>query len=118
MWVRVSLHVFLIGKTNGMLIDHRDNDGLNNTRKNLRLATHSQNLQNAGPDSKRKTSRFKGVSWSKGMKKWLAQIMANRKHSILGYFASEEEAARAYDAAARRLHGEFAYANYPEKQNA
>jgi hypothetical protein len=103
------LHRFIMGASKGQLVDHKDGDGFNNSRSNLRLATNTQNLQN----SRVKTGRFKGVSWNKNAKKWMARIMAGRTDRYLGYFVDENDAARAYDAAARELHGEFARLNFP-----
>jgi hypothetical protein len=93
--------------------DHKDGNGLNNTRSNLRPCTQGQNNMN---QRKRKnaTSRFKGVTWSAADEKWKACITANHVQHHLGYFCDEEEAARAYDKAARSLHGEFARLNFPE----
>jgi hypothetical protein len=114
-WKRVLLHRFLMNAQPGQQVDHKDRDGLNNTRENLRFCTHAQNLHNSPAHvSKNKTSRFKGVSWSKVMKKWHAQIMVSRKYHSLGYFHSEEEAARAYDDASRKHLGEFASVNFNE----
>ena len=109
-WTRVLMHRFILGDEAGPLTDHEDGDGLNNTRGNLRLATRSQNQHNSGP----RCGRFKGVTWHKRAGKWLAQIMANRQHRYLGLYESEKVAALAYDAAAKELHGEFAYLNFPE----
>lgn len=92
-------------------VDHRDGDGLNNTRENLRPATNQQNLYNAGIRSDNK-SGYKGVSWSKYMGKWRAYCTANGKTNHIGYFDSLEDAARAYDEAAIRTHGEFARLNF------
>lgn len=91
-------------------VDHINGNGLDNRRDNLRLATSSQNGIN-----RRKalgtTSRYKGVTWSKKDQRWCAQIKRNGKNRFLGSFRSEEEAAKAYDAAARELFGEFAKLN-------
>ncbi len=91
-------------------VDHRDGDGLNNRRSNLRLATRSQNNQNSGIPS-RNASGFKGVSWQKSRCKWRAQIGFNGYRKHLGLFETKEEAAAAYDKAACELFGEFARPN-------
>lgn len=107
----IQMHQMIIG--NGIdSIDHRDGNGLNNTRANLRLATHQQNMFNKRIH-KDNTSGLKGVSWHKPSDKWQAQIGVGGKQKYLGSFATPEEAGRAYDAAALEYHGEFAYLNIP-----
>jgi hypothetical protein len=91
--------------------DHRDGDGLNNQRHNLRPATGSQNLANTS--SRGGSSRFKGVCQPAGSSSWLARITVNYRSRHLGSFPTEEAAARAYDAAARAAWGEFARLNFP-----
>jgi len=59
-------------------------------------------------------SKYKGVHWHKLHKKWAARITFERKQIHLGYFLSEIEAAKAYDRAAIKYHGEFAYLNFPD----
>jgi hypothetical protein len=88
-----------------MEVDHRDGDGLNNRRSNLRCATHAQNNQNKvmQPHS----SRFKGVYWKQKDQRWVAYITANGKRYHLGSFRHEEDAAQARLAAAEKLHGSF-----------
>jgi hypothetical protein len=100
------LHNLISPVSNEMINDHKDGDGLNNRRDNLRPATHSDNMHNSC--SQAGTSKFKGVYYYKQTKKWRAQI--NTKH--LGFFRSEEAAALAYDAAARENFGEFARLNF------
>jgi len=94
-------------------IDHVNHDTLDNRRSNLRLVSNAQNQMNRrkGPNC---SSRYKGVTWdiSKGM--WMAQIMHNQKHSFLGRYSTEEEAAEAYDQKAKQLFGDFAHLNFPE----
>lgn len=86
-------------------VDHRDGDGLNNRRLNLRPATGAQNVANMKMHA-RNRSGAKGV-WRHG-RKWRATIQRNGKNWHLGGFDTVEEASAAYQAAARELHGEFA----------
>ena len=91
-------------------IDHRDCNGLNNAIGNLRVSDLSGNKTNCGLRS-HNTSGIKGVSWDRCRKKWRADIMAGGHRRALGRFDSIELARAAYDAAALRLHGEFARIN-------
>lgn len=96
----------------GMEVDHIDGDSLNNRRSNLRIVSHAQNNMNKVLQSNN-TSGFKGVSWNRNAGKWSASIKKRNRKRHIGLFASREEAARAYDDAARELHGEFARLNFP-----
>jgi hypothetical protein len=86
---------------------------VNNLRRNIRRATKTQNQHNVGIRADNATG-FKGVSFAKREAKCLAQIRANGKMLSLGLHDAAEAAARAYDHAARRLHGEFARLNFPD----
>lgn len=94
-------------------VDHRDHDTLNNTRKNLRVASRSQNQHNTRRHADG-SSGFKGVHWHSARQCWIARIRVNGAEQHLGVFDSAEDAARAYDAAASQNHGEFAYLNLPK----
>ena len=100
------------------MIDHRDGNGLNNRHTNLRPATDSQNQANKRKPKNGVTPSFKGVFWHGRDMKWAARIRVNGKRKYLGYFHSEVEAARAYDAVALLHFGEFAKLNFPLEQKA
>lgn len=91
--------------------DHRNHDSLDNRRKNLRKCTRSQNMGNQRKT--RGSSRYKGVTWNKGVRKWQAAISLNKRSRHLGYHIDEVDAARAYDRAALEQWGEFACLNFP-----
>jgi hypothetical protein len=74
--------------------DHIDGDGLNNTRANLRVVSHAQNMQNRKSHAG-STSRYRGVYWSTNHQRWAAQVTIHGVRHRLGYFILEEEAARA-----------------------
>ena len=97
-------------------IDHKDLNGLNNRRENLRPATRSQNMANKRKRWEKATSEFKGVQWRKALHKFRARICVNGKRIDLGHFESEEDAARAYDKAAVEHFGEFACLNFPDQK--
>lgn len=92
--------------------DHVNGLGLDNRKKNLRPATNSQNKMNEPKKRGQFTSQFKGVSWYNRLSCWRAQVMLDRKVVYSRCFKSEEEAARAYDEAARKYFGEFANVNF------
>lgn len=96
-------------------VDHRDRDGLNNRRSNLRRCTPSQNQANK-VRQKNSSQQYKGVHWNKKDKRWSAAIRENGRQLHLGNFKDERQAALAYDAAALRIYGEFARINFPKEQ--
>lgn len=109
-WTTQSLHQFL---TKWGITDHINGDGLDNRRANLREATHAQNMHNSGPQVGN-TSGFKGVRRrAHRTKQWEASIRNGGKWHWLGEYETPEDAARAYDEAARTLHGEYARPNFP-----
>lgn len=100
---------FVTGEWPDKQIDHENGIRSDNRFSNLRKATPSQNMWNSRrPRSN--TSGYKGVSWSKALGKWQAQISKHGKRRGLGYFATKEEAHRAYTNAAQDAFGEFARA--------
>lgn len=110
----MMLHSFIVGPKVGQYIDHKDGNGLNNTRDNLRACTQSQNLANSFKH-RVGTSRFKGVRLRKDNNKYSAQIVINSQYIHLGFFTDEIAAAKAYDEAALNHFGEFARLNFPQE---
>ena len=108
----ILMHREILPAPPGLLVDHRNTDSLDNRRSNLRLATPSQNSCNSRRDKSNTYSRYRGVSFSKRKGKWFATIRVNGKRLWLGYFDNELDAARAYDEAAKKYHGEFARLNF------
>jgi hypothetical protein len=112
------LHRSILDAPKGYDVDHINGDGLDNRRSNIRLGTHSQNLANQMSRltyAKRpSSSRYKGVSLMEGRPRpWRATISVERKQHFLGYYLTQEEAAKAYDKAAARFFGQFARTNFP-----
>lgn len=97
------------------IVDHRNGDGLDNRRTNLREATHAENCRNKTRDRDSR-SKYKGVTFVRfrsGNCRWLAQLTKNGKRVYQKTFTSEEAAARAYDVAALEHFGQFARINFP-----
>ncbi len=103
---QIRMHRVIMKPPSYLQVDHKDGDGLNNQKENLRICT---NQQNAGNSRIRKdnTSGIKGVTWYKRDKKWKAQIKINNKNKHLGYFSDKNKAKRVYIKAAKRHFGEF-----------
>jgi hypothetical protein len=106
----LPMHRVILNAPEGFLIDHENGDSLDNRAENLRIATMAQNAMNSSNIGK---SGFKGVS-RVASGKFIAKVTGNGRYEYLGRFKTAEEAARAYDGAARRLHGSFARLNFPE----
>lgn len=102
----IRMHCLIIGRSG---IDHRNGNGLDNQRANLRSATSPQNAANQF----QKAGTYKGVSWKSRLDKWQAHIRIDGHLQYLGVYAVEEDAARAYDATALAAWGEFARLNFP-----
>lgn len=91
-------------------IDHIDGNGCNNKISNLRSANRMQNMANYSRP-KTNTSGYKGVSWNKKNRKWVAYSRHENKQKYLGSFNCRIEAAKKYNEAAIKYHGEFAKLN-------
>jgi len=108
----LQMHRKVMGLNFGdkLIVDHKDHNGLNNRKENLRIVTHGQNMQNKR-SSKNSSSKYLGVHLFKLTNKWRAEIKVNKKKFSLGFFADENEAAIAYNNAAITHFGEFANLN-------
>jgi hypothetical protein len=93
------------------LVDHEDRNRLNNRRKNLRSATQSQNSANSVRVNRKTISTLKGTRYDKRRHKWEARLGFQGKRLNLGYFLTEQEAADAYDVAAKAAFGDYARIN-------
>ena len=110
----IYMHRQIMKPPKGMTVDHANRNKLDNTRDNLRVCTQQQNAHNNGKHMG-SSSRFKGVGYSKDRQKWFAKAYFEGERIWLGYHVEEIEAARAYDAKAVELFGEFAHLNFPEE---
>lgn len=106
----VLMHRLILDASDGMHVDHINGDGLDNRRENLRQCTPQQNWRNRKPANKN-GSGYKGAYPNKNH--WEAAITVNRQRLYLGCFGNPEDAARAYDEAAREHFGKYARLNFP-----
>ena len=107
----VRLHREIMDAPEGVIVDHRNRETLDNRKANLRFATQSQNMQNRRK-RKNTTSQYVGVCFDKQRGQWEVRIVHRGKRVWIGRFHTEIEAARAHDAAARKHQGEFARLNF------
>jgi len=94
----------------GLQVDHINGNIFDNRRSNLRIVSNQQNQWNSRK-RKRTSSKYKGVCLNKAAGKWVSAIYKDRKYFYLGFFVSEDEAALAYNKAAKEMFGEYASLN-------
>lgn len=124
--ILIYMHREIMKPSGNLQIDHKDGNGLNNTRSNLRICTQHQNTLNRKPFG---NSNCLGVHFRKIIStyvkkdgkivyyeydRYISNITSNGRHKFIGRFKTEEEAGRAYDSYAKELHGEFANLNFKE----
>lgn len=116
------LHRYIMNAPKGVKVDHKDRNGLNCCKDNMRLATDTQNSQNRSHEksSRKFRSKYKGVTWYRSTQSknpkyrdgcWMSRISYKGSQRSLGYFDCEEDAATMYNVAAQILFGEFALLN-------
>jgi len=108
----IYLHRMIMEHCDPFWIDHIDGNPLNNVRSNLRLVTPSENSMNRR-GQRNSFSKYKGIYWYKRHQKWVAKITCNGIRHELGYFDKEIDAAKAFDAGAKKYQGKFAILNFP-----
>ena len=112
---RVWLHRVIMGDPFCSIpldIDHEKGNKLDNRDSKIRWASHAENGMNQRNQDGR-SSKFKGVSYTKRTGRWESSIKKDGKKMHLGHFDDEEEAARKYDSAAKNIFGQFARCNFP-----
>lgn len=106
------MHRMILGLTDSKIsVDHINGNGLDNRKINLRICTHAQNSRNQRM-AKNNKSGYKGVTWRARDNLWRATICINGKQIDVGMSKCKEKAARLYDEAAKKYHGEFARLNF------
>lgn len=113
---RLSMHRVIMGLEFGdpRMVDHRDGNGLNNQKENLRICNNSENMMNRGPQKNNK-SGYKGVSWVAGKNRWVSRLEVKGKVKFFGNYFCLIKAAKAYDVGAVKYHGTFAKLNFPDE---
>jgi len=110
--VKIYMHRLITKCPKGMVVDHINGNGLDNRKENLRICTQSENIRNQGRQKTNKTG-YKGVRFYRN--NFIAQISQNNKQVYLGIFDDAISAAKAYDAKAKEIYGDYANLNFPRQ---
>jgi heme oxygenase len=111
-----QMHRVITNAQKGQIVDHINGNALDNRKENLRFCSKQENSMNRKTQSSSKfRSKYKGVSWDKARKKFIARVYFNNKAYVAGRFSTEEQAALAYNVLAKKLHGEYARFNVIEE---
>ncbi len=106
----IRMHRYLLSVTDRSIhVDHENGNTLDNRKENLRISNRKQNARNRTREHKNNTSGYRGIRKTTVNKTnpWSVQIRINGKATTIGYFTTAEEAARAFDKAAKEHYGEF-----------
>jgi len=107
--ITLSIHRFLMNAVEKHIrVDHKDHDGLNNKKSNLRVTIHSNNNQNRRGKNSNNTSGYRNVSWIKDYKKWCVQLQVDGKNKLLGKFDDVDEAGKFAEEMRKKYYGKFA----------
>ena len=109
----LTMHRVIMNPPKHMIVDHINRNPLDNRRANLRLSTPQQNSWNRSCPRNSKGSKYTGVSLDRDGQKWRVRIVIDGESRFLGYYDDEKAAAMAFDKAARKHRGHFAFQNFP-----
>ena len=110
----LTMHRVIMNPPEHMIVDHINRNPLDNRRANLRLSTPQQNSWNRSCPRNSKGSKYTGVSLDRDGQKWRVRIVIDGESRFLGYYDDEKAAAMAFDKAARKHRGHFAFQNFPD----
>lgn len=106
---KIRMHRIIMGAEGKVDVDHKNHNGLDNRKGNLRICSRTNNMGNKRKYINGVTSKYKGVSFHTRDQNWRAQISINKKVVYIGGYATEQEAVLAYNKRAKEVFGEFAY---------
>lgn len=107
-----TLHRMIMNPSNDTVVDHINNNRMDNRRCNLRICHTEHNAKNKSKTKTKTSSKYKGVSYRNRRAPWQVSLMVNGRSIYVGCFMTEEDAARAYDKVAKYHHGKFANLNF------